>query len=175
MSDLVVYFCLAFLSMYVATRLLQFLFFHLHLFLWKRWETGIQCHAVALIFALATSIGATIHEPLIELTKQETVVAQVIWKERVSYGTLLLEHRYLVFARLEDGTPFVMDNADCIIHKKFNSSNFYTLLEIGGWYTFQLAGQRLPFVSTYPNIHAFTLLDRKEGLDPASHYSPTSR
>ena len=65
-------------------------------------------------------------------------------KERVVDGD---DSKYLVFTDSE-----VFQNVDSWIYLKFNSSDYYNDIQVGGSYELQVAGWRIPFLSRYRNI-----------------------
>ena len=87
----------------------------------------------------------------------------VTWKERVSYGKTYQYHYYLIFGELEDGTPWVVQNADSPPRGKYNGSDIYQQIHIGKVYTFFTTGERDYKRAQYPNI--ITILDKSDGWD----------
>jgi hypothetical protein len=46
----------------------------------------------------------------------------------------------------------VFEDRDSIGYLKFNSSDYYSNMQDGKTYTFEVTGWRIPFLSAYPNI-----------------------
>ena len=75
---------------------------------------------------------------------QEIITATVKKTERVIHKE---SSKYLVFTDNE-----VLENTDCLILLKWNSSDIYGGLEVGKTYRFRVYGWRWRFMSWYRNI-----------------------
>jgi len=74
-------------------------------------------------------------------------------KERiVEHSGDSISSKYLVFADGENGESYVLENTDCFIRGKWNSSNIQGQLKEGNTYTVTVVGYRVPFLSMYQNI-----------------------
>ena len=60
--------------------------------------------------------------------------------------------RYLIYTTLENGNIETFENTDNFFYGKFNSSNIYADLIVGGKYKIKVIGFRIPFLSRYQNI-----------------------
>jgi len=60
--------------------------------------------------------------------------------------------KYIVFTKLQDGTPRVFENTDSMLEAKWNSSGIQGKLEIGKTYSIKTYGLRVPLLSCYENI-----------------------
>ena len=60
--------------------------------------------------------------------------------------------KYLVYTKDENNNVLVMEVTDTVWRWRFNSSDEYASIEIGKTYNFIVCGQRIPFLSMYPNI-----------------------
>lgn len=79
---------------------------------------------------------------------EDTVIATVQEKERVvTGGGETISSKYLIYTSSE-----VLENTDCLVRGKFNSSDMYSKLKPGSEYEFTVIGWRLPFFSSYRNI-----------------------
>lgn len=59
---------------------------------------------------------------------------------------------YLIYTTLENGSIETFQNTDNFFYGKFNSSNIYADLVVGGKYKIKVIGFRIPFLSRYQNI-----------------------
>lgn len=59
---------------------------------------------------------------------------------------------YLIYTKDSDGETMVLQIADTLIHGRFDSSDLYAEIEVGKTYEFDICGERVPFLSWYPNI-----------------------
>lgn len=114
------------------------------------------------LFAIGIASFFFIISPTLDTTDKMTITAKIVWKERVSYGTLFQEHKYLIFTLDEGGYPIVVENTDNYAHGKHNSSDVYAMLEVGRVYKLYLIGKRVPLFSKYPNILRFERVDAKQ-------------
>lgn len=103
---------------------------------------------VIAILALLIPIKIWIH-----FGTMETVTGYVIQdKERVTTGSgKTLESKYLIFTDRE-----TFENTDSYLSLKFNSSDIYGAIPVGGTCDFSVTGIRLPFFSSYRNILSAT-------------------
>jgi hypothetical protein len=66
-------------------------------------------------------------------------------------------HRYLIFTRGTGGQPGeVLQDTDAFFHGKFNSSDVFAALQVGGHYQCVVYGHRNHFTSSYRNILSCT-------------------
>jgi len=79
----------------------------------------------------------------------ETVSGYIIQdKERITTGSdKSIESKYLIFTDRE-----TFENTDSTLSLKFNSSDIYGAIPIGGTCDFKVTGIRIPFFSSYRNI-----------------------
>lgn len=61
-------------------------------------------------------------------------------------------HKYLVFARLPDGTTKVYEDTDAWFHGKTNSSDLYGSLTVGETVNCDVYGYRIHLTSGYQNL-----------------------
>jgi hypothetical protein len=81
---------------------------------------------------------------------QDTAIRKVKDKEEVvqTTGEGKVTSKYLIYT--ERGEP--LENTDTFFHGKFNSSTFYSRIDKGSCYKFDVYGFRIPINSTYRNI-----------------------
>lgn len=101
--------------------------------------------------AIAAVTLATLYmmlNPIIEWVSAKYITAEVIWKERVKYGSSSL---YLIYTDKE-----TFKNTDSYAYWKFNSSDLYGKIEVGRRYKFLVVGFRVPYFSAYRNLIKIT-------------------
>ena len=70
--------------------------------------------------------------------------------------------KYLVFTEdISNGTITTFEITDSWLNGRFNSSDVYAAIKIGNTYTFTVGGSRNEFMSWYPNIYEYELVDEK--------------
>lgn len=67
--------------------------------------------------------------------------------------------KYLVFTNTKDGKPATFEITDSIYPFRYNSSDLYGAIEVGGTYDFEVRGYRIPILSMYPNIYKASKLE----------------
>lgn len=67
--------------------------------------------------------------------------------------------KYLIFGEDESGTLRTFEITDNILRLRFNSSDVYAVIKTGGKYRFTVGGSRNRFLSWYPNIYEYELLE----------------
>lgn len=70
--------------------------------------------------------------------------------------------KYLIFCEDENGTVHTFEITDSLLSFRFNSSDVYAAIKTGSKYEFTVGGSRNPFLSWYPNIYEYKLLQEKE-------------
>lgn len=79
---------------------------------------------------------------------KSVVVFTVNRTERVSQGSGdNITHKYLIFTESE-----TFENTDCLWYLKFDSSDLYGRIAVGGTYQAEVYGMRIPYLSAYRNI-----------------------
>lgn len=86
-----------------------------------------------------------------EFNEKEYTVT-ILEKERVNYGE---DSKYLIFCETEQGESIVFQNTDLLFRGKFNSSDIYGQLQVGGRYKITAVGFRIQLLSSYENILFF--------------------
>lgn len=97
----------------------------------------------AVIIFLA--IGVNVFKPFVS---RDSVTITITDKERIVTGSGdSLSSKYLVHGENE-----TFQNSDCWLLFKFDSSDVQRDLKVGGTYTIDVYGWRIPFLSWYRNI-----------------------
>ena len=107
---------------------------------------------ILIIIIIAVIILYNIGVTVLQNVNRETYTVTVTDKLRVTYGHIWNTHKYLIFSIDENNVVRVFENTDSMPYLKFNSSDFYAKIEIGGKYTFKAVGYRLTYFSMYKNI-----------------------
>lgn len=66
---------------------------------------------------------------------------------------------YIVWFEDSEGTPYEFVNEDEFLYGKFNSSTVQGKLKEGSVYNIKTVGWRIPFLSSYPNIVQYELVE----------------
>ena len=67
--------------------------------------------------------------------------------------------KYLVFGEDENGSVHTFEITDSLLRFRFNSSDVYAAIKPGYKYKFTVGGSRVHFLSWYPNIYKYELLE----------------
>lgn len=67
--------------------------------------------------------------------------------------------KYLIFGEDEDGNVSTYEITDSWLKGRFNSSDVYAAIKEGNTYTFTVGGSRNEFLSWYPNIYEYQLVE----------------
>lgn len=68
---------------------------------------------------------------------------------------------YIVWVENESGTQYEFQNEDSLLRWKFNSGTVQGKLKEGSKYNITVTGWRIPFLSEYPNIIDYELVEEK--------------
>ena len=111
-----------------------------------------------IVVTLIVSLGRAIS---VGRGKTTTVTATVTDKQvkRVKANT----DTYLVFTKKDNGEILVMQITDSLFGWRWNSADVYAGIEVGKTYKFTTRGSRNTFLSWYPNIYEYKLVDDWEG------------
>lgn len=99
-----------------------------------------------MILAFLAIVAVLFSYPMALMGSRTTVTATVNRTESVNSGK---GHKYLVFTDVG-----VFENTDSLWFGKWDSSDVYNSLAVGGTYRFEVVGWRMPFFSMYQNIIA---------------------
>lgn len=152
MTNVMLYLIVYFAGAYAAIRIISLVCHYLRSWCWNKLGFAFVSSRASLYMAVIFTILMLLVSPGVDYNNQETVTSRVVWKERITYGSVMQEHFYLIYTIKTDGSPLVFSNTDSISHGKYDSSGIYTLLEIGKSYEFKLAGIRVPILSKYQNV-----------------------
>ncbi|MBC5675588.1 hypothetical protein H8S76_25485 [Blautia sp. NSJ-34] len=67
--------------------------------------------------------------------------------------------RYLIFTEDEDGNINTYEITDSLLAGRFDSSDLYASIKVGGKYRFEIGGSRNQVLSWYPNIYSCELIE----------------
>lgn len=71
------------------------------------------------------------------------------------------DSKYLIFTEDKDGNIATFEITDSWIAGRFNSSDVYAAIKVGNTYTFTVGGSRNEFMSWYPNIYEYKLVEEE--------------
>lgn len=118
----------------------------------KGW-CGIICIAIVVI-----CLAVCIYRPFNKVIDMRDITVTVTDKAVKNDGD---SSKYLVFAEDENGTIATFEITDSWLNGRFNSSDVYAAIKVGNTYTFTVGGSRNEFMSWYPNIYEFKLVDEE--------------
>lgn len=115
----------------------------------RRKKIRIFFVVIMIAIILVLSIGC---QALFNFNDTEYTIT-VTDKERIYTGSgNSSSSKYLVFGDDQNGNSLVLENTDCFIRGKWNSSNIQGQLKKGNVYKVTVIGYRVPFLSWYQNI-----------------------
>lgn len=69
--------------------------------------------------------------------------------------------KYLVFTEDANGEIYTFEITDSFLGGRFDSSDVYAAIKVGNTYTFTVGGSRNEFMSWYPNIYEYELIEEE--------------
>jgi len=100
---------------------------------------------------IGAGIAALVSMPLLPHFSRNSFTAEVAKKE---FETIEKPGRYIVTAKMNDGSARTLEVSDSLLEWKFDSSGLYKNIEPGKSYNFKVYGWKLPFLPCYENIVA---------------------
>lgn len=70
--------------------------------------------------------------------------------------------KYLIFTEDENGSIATFEITNSLMAGRFNSSDVYAAIKVGETYTFIVGGSKNEFLSWYPNIYGYELVEESE-------------
>lgn len=125
----------------------------------KRNHKGEAWSVLIIIFAAVVvifSIICAVLEVSNKVTNERTVIATVTDKEVKRAGED--SDKYLVYTELDNGEVAVYEITDSLLKGRFDSSDLYAKIKIGETYKFTICGERIHFLSMYPNIYSAEII-----------------
>ena len=113
---------------------------------------------VIFIIAIVIVLGVGIYRPFNKVSDMRDVTVTVTDKTVKNDGD---DGKYLIFTEDKDGNIATFEITDSWIAGRFNSSDVYAAIKVGNTYTFTVGGSRNEFMSWYPNIYEYKLVEEE--------------
>lgn len=111
---------------------------------------------VIFIIAIVIVLGVGIYRPFNKVSDMRDVTVTVTDKTVKNDGD---DGKYLIFTEDKDGNIATFEITDSLIAGRFNSSDVYAAIKVDNIYTFTVGGSRNEFMSWYPNIYEYKLVE----------------
>ena len=111
---------------------------------------------VIFIIAIIIVLGVSIYRPFNKVSDMRDVTVTVTDKTVKNDGD---DGKYLIFTEDKDGNIVTFEITDSLIAGRFNSSDVYAAIKVDNTYTFTVGGSRNEFMSWYPNIYEYKLVE----------------
>lgn len=111
---------------------------------------------VIFIIAIVIVLGVGIYRPFNKVSDMRDVTVTVTDKTVKNDGD---DGKYLIFTEDKDGNIATFEIIDSLIAGRFNSSDVYAAIKVDNTYTFTVGGSRNEFMSWYPNIYEYKLVE----------------
>ena len=128
----------------------------------KNYSSGndnISWVTVLFIIAVVVVLGVSIYRPFNKASDMRDVTVTVTDKAVKNSDD---DSKYLIFTEDKDGNIATFEITDSWIAGRFNSSDVYAAIKVGNTYTFTVGGSRNEFMSWYPNIYEYKLIEEKK-------------
>ena len=113
---------------------------------------------VIFIIAIVIVLGVGIYRPFNKVSDMRDVTVTVTDKTVKNDD----DGKYLIFTEDKDGNIATFEITDSLIAGRFNSSDVYAAIKVGNTYTFTVGGSRNEFMSWYPNIYEYKLIEEEK-------------
>lgn len=110
---------------------------------------------VIFIIAIVIVLGVGIYRPFNKVSDMRDVTVTVTDKTVKNDD----DGKYLIFTEDKDGNIATFEITDSLIAGRFNSSDVYAAIKVDNTYTFTVGGSRNEFMSWYPNIYKYKLVE----------------
>lgn len=112
------------------------------------------------IVGIIIIFGIMFYRPINKVSNKREVTAIVTDKVVKNSSN---QSRYLVFTEDKEGNINTYEITDGLLAGRFNSSDLYASIKIGSEYKFEIGGSRNQFLSWYPNIYFYELIEENLG------------
>ena len=112
------------------------------------------------IVGIIIIFGIMSYRPINKVSNKREVTAIVTDKVVKNSSN---QSRYLVFTEDKEGNINTYEITDSLLAGRFNSSDLYASIKIGSEYKFEIGGSRNQFLSWYPNIYFYELIEENLG------------
>ena len=103
-------------------------------------------------------LGTSIYRPFNKVSDMRDITVTVTDKAVKNDGD---SGKYLVFTEDANGEIYTFEITDSFLGGRFNSSDVYAAIKVGNTYTFTVGGSRNEFMSWYPNIYEYELVEEE--------------
>lgn len=114
------------------------------------------------IISIIVLLGIGIYRPFNKVNSIRDVTVTVTDKDVKNSHYV---SKYLIFVEDENGLPSTYEITDSLLKGRFDSSDVYAGIKVGNTYTFTVGGSRNEFLSWYPNIYEYELIEEDESQD----------
>lgn len=114
------------------------------------------------IISIIVLLGIGIYRPFNKVNNLRDVTVTVTDKDVKNSHYV---SKYLIFVEDENGLPSTYEITDSLLKGRFDSSDVYAGIKVGNTYTFTVGGSRNEFLSWYPNIYEYELIEEDESQD----------
>lgn len=128
---------------------------------YSRDEKGKLVVILSIIFSIIL-LGICIYRPFNKVNNIRDVTVTVTDKDVKNSHYV---SKYLIFVEDENGLPSTYEITDSLLKGRFDSSDVYAGIKVGNTYTFTVGGSRNEFLSWYPNIYEYELIEEDESQD----------
>lgn len=104
-------------------------------------------------------LGGNVYRPFNKVSDMRDVTVTVTDKAVKNDGN---SGKYLIFTEDKNGNIATFEITDSLMAGRFNSSDVYAAIKVGETYTFTVGGSRNEFLSWYPNIYGYELVEESE-------------
>lgn len=119
----------------------------------SNWLIGI-CIGILVLLAILLTIFFC--RPFNKVMNIREVTATVTEKAVKNDGESGL---YLIYTEDENGNINTYEISDSLFRMRFDSSDVYAAIKPGNTYKFKIGGSRIKFLSWYPNIYEYELIE----------------
>lgn len=112
------------------------------------------------IVGIIIIFGIMFYRPINKVSNKREVTAIVTDKVVKNSSN---QSRYLVFTEDKEWNINTYEITDSLLAGRFNSSDLYASIKIGSEYKFEIGGSRNQFLSWYPNIYFYELIEENLG------------
>lgn len=117
---------------------------------------GKVAFSVVLVIA---AIIITTYRPFNKASDIRTVTVTVTDKVVKNHDN---DSKYLIFTEDENGNIETFEITDSLIYGRFDSSDTYAAIKVNSKYKFKIGGSRNEFLSWYPNIYEYELIEEED-------------
>ena len=111
---------------------------------------------IVMIICIIVVLIVCICRPIDKVSDMREVAVTVTDKAVKNSGD---DGKYLIFTEDAKGNIEVFEITDSLLKGRYNSSDIYAAIKVNETYIFTVGGSRNEFLSWYPNIYDYTLIE----------------